>query len=354
MASLPWNRLRPLFSLAASLLILVVGWNRIETKLRERPAIHEDDIVTADEVAALPEGTLAVVLPRSLSSSPDAIGYRVLALSMGKSGRPYVLGFAEAITDQEESIQRIAASRVPSASNPGGLSVGMFGVGPEIHRRLRPVPIPVVGGLLGLRGLWVKSDRSGRFASMRSPQDLASTVAVQGVGWSDAAILRRAGIPTHTTEPLHLLELLRQERVDFFPKGLPELEQDGRLIRRNFPELGLQGDLLLAYPFALLFYVHPANAELARAIETGFRRALADGSYEELIRREVFTPWLRRSLRLENRRVISLPNPEDELLLRRLGNTNWLVPWQQIGAGRIRQGDQLCDFTLLAELCGSR
>ncbi len=42
------------------------------------------------------------------------------------------------------------------------------------------------------------------------------------------------------------------------------------------------------------------------------------------------------------------------LLLRRLGNTNWLVPWQQIGVGRITRGDQLCDFTLLAELCGSR
>jgi hypothetical protein len=361
-------RLRPVLSITVSLLILVVGWWAIDRRVRERPSILEDSILTPDEQALLPPQTLSVVLPQSIDSSPGNLGYRVLKLSLEKSGEPFALGYADAVTDQEASIQRIAASVGPSRANPGGLSVGMFGVGPEIDRRLRAVPIPVAGGLVGLRALWVRRDRAELFGSVEDLEDLDEereigglgglgrgdgAVAVQGIGWSDAAVLRRAGILTHTTEPNQILELLSQGRVDFYPRGVSELEDEARLIRRDHPRLVIERNLLLAYPFALVFYVHPENERLAAVIERGLRRAIADGSYRDLIDEAVFTPWLRSTLRLPERTVISIPNPEVEPRLAAMQADNWLVPWRAIAAGTITEGRQLCATASLRPLCTS-
>ncbi|MEB3323033.1 MAG: hypothetical protein VKI81_09450 [Synechococcaceae cyanobacterium] len=348
------RRLSPLLSFTASLLILVVGWNRIENKVRERPTIAEDSILTSDELANLPPGTLAAVLPQTPGSGPESLGYRILELSLRRSGRPFALGYGSGLTDQEASIQRLEAGPEVSRSNPNGLTVGMFGVGREIHDRLRPIPVPVAGGLLGLRAFWVNRNRADRFRSVVDRQDLDGTVAVQGIGWSDAQILVASGLRTYTTEPSLILDLLSQDRVDFYPKGISELEQDHRLIGRDYPMVELEENLLLAYPFALMYYVHPDNAALAEAIRTGLERAIADGSHRRLLQRHVFTPWLRRKLRLPQRRVISLPNRDDEALLAEVDPRHWLIPWRDFAAGGISRGEQLCATGALEELCDGR
>jgi hypothetical protein len=345
------RQLISLGSVALSLLILVLGWDRIQDKVRQRPTINEDGLLTPDELQDLPPDVLRAVVPRSAGSSTELLTFRILRLSLEKSGERFALGYGEGITDQEAGIQHIAAATVPSKANPNGTTVGIFGIGPEINRRLRPVAIPLVGGLLGLRGLWVNANRLDRFRSVDDLEDLRTAVAVQGIGWSDVEILEQAGIRTYTIDPLYILELLDQDRVDFYPRGISELEQDAALIRRQSRQVGLDRHLILAYPFAIMFYVHPSNERLHRALEKGLRRAHADGSLRRLIDGGVFTPWLRRNLALENRTVITLRNPDQEELMQEVDPSYWLVPWRELSSGHVRTGEELCGYGMLRKLC---
>ena len=344
-------RLRSIASVAISILILVLGWSRIQQKVRESPSINDDGILTLDELQNLPAGTLVAVVPQVGGSSPETLGYRILRLALERSGEPFALGYGFTTTDQEQSVQRMASSSHPSRGNPSGLTVGFFGVGKDINARLRPVPIPLFGGLLGVRGLFVNRYRRERFQSVHSLEDLLPSTAIQGIGWSDVGILENAGIRTYTTEPSAILEILNQDRIDFYPKGINELEKQHQLIRRNYPSVELDRHILLAYPFAMMFYVNPDNHRLHRAILTGLRRAHADGSYERLLRTHVFTPWLRRTLRLGDRTVIPIRNPDAVLLTSTVDPSYWIVPWRSLMQGRLRQGDQLCIHDLLRDLC---
>jgi hypothetical protein len=341
-----------MLSLIVSLLILGVGWHEIRQKVLEKDFLRDESILTVDELQNLPSGTLRVVLPQVVGSSPDNLGFRILRLCLKKSGVPFVLGYGESISDQEASVQAIGASLAPSKRNPTGLTVGLFGVGKDLQQRLRVIPIPVVGGLLGVRASWTQERRLDRFRSVEELADLRASVAIQGNGWTDVPILERSGIRVYTSEPSQILEILQYGGVDFYPRGITELEDENNLIRQQYPSIALDPHLLLLYPFAVMFHVHPDNEPLWQAIHLGFQRAHADGSYARLLRDHLFTPWLRRSIHLRRRKVIVLSNPEAEGLMAAVDPRYWLIPWGRIQPASFSRGEQLCARGLLKELCG--
>ena len=174
------------------------------------------------------------------------------------------------------------------------LSVGVYGAGPELNRRLRAVPIPVTGGILGLRAGWINQASLAELQTIRSLQELQRIVLVQGLGWSDVEIFDRAGLRTYTARSEKLLRLVNDNRVQLFPRGVAELEAEASVVRSLYPQMLLDPHLLIVYPFAGFFYVAPENTELAAAIQTGFERVIADGSYQRLVEEAIMTPWLRR------------------------------------------------------------
>ena len=112
---LPW---RSLLSLAASVLILLVGWQRINGKVREKPSIQEDSILTPDEIANLPTGTLVAVLPQGESSDDPLLRLSAAPAGPGEKWRWPCHRLWQLITDQQASIQRIGASMEPSKPIP--------------------------------------------------------------------------------------------------------------------------------------------------------------------------------------------------------------------------------------------
>ena len=119
---------------------------------------------------------------------------------------------------------------------------------------------------------------------------------VQGNGWSEIAIFDASALSTYGANPTDLFRLIKNQRVDLFPRGLAELQSEMSVARRNSSSIMLDPHLLIAYPFAGFFYVNPSNEALAEAIRIGFERAIADGSYQKLLNASVFTPWLSSSL----------------------------------------------------------
>jgi hypothetical protein len=190
-----------------------------------------------------------------------------------------------------------------------------------------------------------------RLATIRTRQDLGGIVLLQGLGWSDVDIFDAAGLRTFTARSEDLFRLVDHQRVQLFPRGIAELEREAQLMASSTSDTALDPHLLLAYPFAGFFYVSLDNQPLADAIRTGFERAIADGSYQRLVEELIFTPWLRRTLVLKNRRVIVLANPVAADVLSAVDSRHWIVPWPELLNGEIETGEQLCAAQKLKALC---
>jgi len=335
-----------------TVVIAFVGVLLIQPRLSERRLNIDDQyILTATEVRSLPAGTLAVVLDRSPGEDHNDFKYRLLELVLKRSGRPFALGLSEVVVAQDEAVAALEQDVASSSRNPFALSVGVYGAGVDVNRRLLPVPIPVTGGILGLRSGWTHRSQMARLATIRTRKDLGDIVLLQGLGWSDVDIFDAAGLRTFTARSEDLFRLVDHQRVQLFPRGIAELEREVQLMASSTSDTSLDPHLLLAYPYAGFFYVSPDNQPLADAIQTGFERAIADGSYQRLVEELIFTPWLRRTLVLKNRRVIVLANPVAADVLSAVESRHWIVPWPELLNGEIETGEQLCAAQKLKALC---
>ena len=87
---------------------------------------------------------------------------------------------------------------------------------------------------------------------------------------------------------------------------------------------------MIAYPNAFVFVLNKHNRRLLKALELGFERAMADGSLQRLLQQRFFTPWLKRHLRLRERRMVVLSTPATEAVRAKIPSSAWLVPWNRI------------------------
>ena len=190
---------------------------------------------------------------------------------------------------------------------------------PERERRLRAIRIPIDRGLIGWRVLAVRQQDLPRFAGIRELGQLARLSGAQGHDWPDLAILEANGLPT-VASPSYaaLFQLLELGRIDYVARGageaVPELDS------RAADGLVVEPTLVLHYPSALYFFVHPDNDDLARSLERGLRLAFEDGSLDRLFEQAYGADLA--ALRLEQRRRLVLANPQ----LPRdtpLGETRW-------------------------------
>ena len=91
----------------------------IQPRLTERRQLLLDRyVLTADEVAALPQGTLPVVLDRRLGQDQNDFRFRLLKLVLERSGTPFALGFSAAVQPQDEAIAALAEDAVVRSLYP--------------------------------------------------------------------------------------------------------------------------------------------------------------------------------------------------------------------------------------------
>ncbi|GGX98563.1 hypothetical protein [Vogesella alkaliphila] len=222
-----------------------------------------------------------------------------LQLALDKSGHDYVLAPVLPQMLQGRSIARAMGSG-------GDIDVLWTMTTRQRETMLLPVRFPVDKGLLGWRIAIVRQDKAEQFARVQTLQDLRYFTAGQEHDWPDTRILRESGLPVMGTDHYEsLFRMLAARRFDYFPRGVTEAwaEVDAR------PGLGLTVErfVVLRYPAAEYFFVTPRKPYLARHIWHGLLRAQADGSFDRLFHAH-FDPILQRA-RLQDRRVIELPNP---------------------------------------------
>lgn len=171
-----------------------------------------------------------------------------------------------------------------------------------------PVRIPLLKGLMGYRLLIIRQQDENTFAQINSLKHLRTLRAGQGHDWPDADILQANGLEVVRSSNYDaLFHMLRQGRFDYLPRGLME-PWDEVLLRPDL-SLMIEPRLLIQYPTAMYFFVHPDNHRLAERIETGLRRAIRDSSFDQLFYNHPVNRSALEHARLDQRMIIRLFNP---------------------------------------------
>lgn len=178
----------------------------------------------------------------------------------------------------------------------------------EREEELNAIPVPIDGGLLGLRVCVIEKGNKKRFEGIQSLADLngQGIVIGQGAHWPDTPILRTAGISVVTHSRYEVLfGMLERGRFDCFARGVSEVLYD--LERRDNPNLVVEPRLLIAYPMPSYFFTGPDDHKTAQRIQLGLERAIEDGSFARYLRTWYGRPV--QELDLRKRVTINLPNP---------------------------------------------
>ncbi len=164
------------------------------------------------------------------------------------------------------------------------IDVHHFGTSPELERDLLPVRVPLLAGGLGWRGFIIRKTDRQAFRQIRHLSELKRLTACQGELWPDSDILRAAGLKVMTAERHdQMLELLRRERCDYFPRSIFEGPVEQKAFAAAYPDLEYNTSLLLHYPFAMYFFVNKDNKVLAERLFKGLDKLARSGELQEFL-----------------------------------------------------------------------
>ncbi|MDU0354084.1 hypothetical protein RS130_09170 [Paraglaciecola aquimarina] len=200
----------------------------------------------------------------------------LLLLALDKSGREY--------TAESVILPDVVSSRRAKLLEEGVFHVTWMHTNAKLEQNSRPIRIPLFKGLIGLRLFFVRSNDLNRFANISTVEQLKLPFAGQGADWTDAQILEHNQFNLVTAlNNDKLLDMLQHSRFDYFPRAVLEIWYEDSL--NKLDNISVEPTLAIHYPTALYFFVANENNALARTIELGLNRCLADGSFDQLFNR---------------------------------------------------------------------
>lgn len=178
----------------------------------------------------------------------------------------------------------------------------------ETEKALLPIRIPLFKGLLGYRIFIIRKGDQYKFDDITTLDELKRITVGQGRVWSDTRILEANGFKVVKTNKYPgLFYMVDGGRFDAFPRGVhepfAELEQRPQL------NLVVEKNLMVAYKMPFYFFVSYGNPDLARDIETGLNRAIADGSFDQTFINAPSVQDIIKKANIKQRRVFHLENP---------------------------------------------
>lgn len=190
----------------------------------------------------------------------------------------------------------------------GALDIMWAGTSKELEDELEPIRIPLFKGLLGHRLLLIRQGEQAKFDSVNSLEDLKRIPLGQGTAWIDTKILESNGLHlVKTMKYPNLFYMLDGGRFDAFPRAA--FEPFAEVERNPTLKLAVENHLMLVYKMDTFLFVNKNQKQLARELEQGLRKAIADGSFDKLF---YAFPMVQEAIskgNMKNRKVIKLDNP---------------------------------------------
>jgi hypothetical protein len=253
-------------------------------------------------------GTLAVGQTLTVRAAfksryaPTEYPIDLLKFVLNKSGVPYTFTFADVGVMSQ-------AREIALLKDNDRINIGWFGTSADLERDLVPIRFPIWRGLLGHRVFIINKDKQALFDQVNTLEDLKHFTGEQGLGWSDVAILNNAGLHQNESPYDTIFAKINAGRSDYFARGVTEAFREVETIGKNFPNLVVERHVLLVYPFAAFFFTNNQNPELAKAIEDGFRKAYADGSFLKFFYAHPTIKTVLAKANFTKRVRIDIPNP---------------------------------------------
>ncbi|WP_020561195.1 hypothetical protein [Thiofilum flexile] len=265
------------------------------------PPLAKADMV--DTAAVTPPPDVKTKLQIRLSQQPNIdiktdIYFSLLELALQKSGHPYEIKITP--VSATTHFHRII-------THPDLVNIGWIGTSKEIEAQLLPVRIPLLRGMVGYRVFLIRKEDQPIWNEVKTLDNLAQFKALLGRGWSDVAIMRAKNLPVVEGIYTNLVSMLMSSRGDYYPRSIFEINQ--QLDETRYPTVGIEQSLLLHYPLAIYFFVAPGQIVLRDALQNGLERAMADGSYNELLATHPMTQNIFKTLNLPQRHLIEIDNP---------------------------------------------
>jgi len=176
----------------------------------------------------------------------------------------------------------------------------------KLEQQLQPIRIPLFKGLIGWKLLLIRKDDEALFTNIDTLSQLQPYRVLHGYDWADTPLLISNGFKVITsTEFRNISRMLARRRGDIFPRSVIEIW--GQLEAVKGLNLAVEKNLVLQFPAAYYFFVHPDNVRLHQAIEAGLEKSLQDGSFTRLFMS--FYGQEIKAAELHTRKPILLDNP---------------------------------------------
>lgn len=170
------------------------------------------------------------------------------------------------------------------------------------------IQIPIMHGLLGYRKLIVRRQDLEKFEHIQKADELKKLFAGQGKYWKDVEIYKYNNYNvTDNAEYSSLFPMLAAKRFDYIPLGAMEVSSMMQEFSKFTEELAVVPNLIIYYPYPVLFNVSANHPELAERVVKGLTIATSDGSLNQLFDKYFHDDVAQ--LRDEKKTVFILKNP---------------------------------------------
>lgn len=162
--------------------------------------------------------------------------------------------------------------------------------------------------LLGYRVPIIREEDSVLFNGINQLADLQKLSHGIPRTWSDATIFRHNGYNVVEDGDFNdIFDRLENGQFDYSAYGVNEILGvfENRAAKRK--GLMIEQNILLFYPFPLVFYVNPKQPNMAERIEKGLQSIISSGKLDAIF--DEYYGEIRKQLKLDSRQLFVLENP---------------------------------------------
>ncbi len=190
----------------------------------------------------------------------------------------------------------------------GKINVMWDAPGPEMSEQLMPIEIPIDKGLIGWRLFFIKKEDQRLFTHSTTLEELKKIRLGQVKSWHDTSILKANQMNVVATPNyFSSFKMLASNRFTYFPRSVSEIWQEQEERKDLLDNIVIEKNMALHYPIAYFYYVNKNNHVLAKDLQNGLEKMLADGSFDRL-----FNKYNNKQIALaefHKRKVIHINNP---------------------------------------------
>lgn len=217
------------------------------------------------------------------SQKRDEYQYMLLKLLLERTKSSYGPYHLEKYTDHLASSRSVRELERGELINVIALPTPIWGVEDIKSKSSIVVPRSLLKGLLGYRQLVVRKSDLPTFEKIHTQDQLRELTLGQGRDWEDINVYKYNHYKVvDSADFLNLFAMLKAGRFDYLPLSVLEAKEMLDRFDGQSQQLAIVPDLVLYYPFPVLYNISVNHPELVKRIEDGIEMVDKDGSLDEL------------------------------------------------------------------------